>query len=284
MAKNSIDVYGAKGKGNALDFDPDTLVLVTELNHPLFDERVHWPVDESMVRNIMFQGVIQPIEVTKDPETGEVQVVTGRQRVKAAREANRRLIDRGDPPITVPGIVRRLGRNERASVLSAAIASENAIRQQETPLSMAAKMARQLRMRSEDDVAILFGCNVQTVRATVALLDCCEDVQKAVDTGQINVTHARTLAKLEPAEQRAKVKEVIAAGEGKQGHKRSRAQKAALTGDAAPRMRTRKQITVELEKATGERAEVLRWVLGLDGDAAPQAAADARQMSIDEAA
>ena len=205
MAKNSIDVYGAKGKGNALDFDPDKLMLVTDPAHPLFDERVHWPVDESMVRNIMFQGVIQPIEVTKDPDTGEVQVVTGRQRVKAAREANRRLIDRGDPPITVPGIVRRLARNERASVLSAAIASENAIRQQETPLSMAAKMARQLRMRSEDDVAILFGCNVQTVRATVALLDCCEDVQKAVDTGQINVTHARTLGKLEPAEQRAKV-------------------------------------------------------------------------------
>ncbi|RQQ37087.1 ParB/RepB/Spo0J family partition protein [Burkholderia stagnalis] len=284
MAKNSIDVYGAKGKGNALDFDPDKLVLVTDPAHPLFDERVHWPVDESMVRNIMFQGVIQPIEVTKDPDTGEVQVVTGRQRVKAAREANRRLSDRGEPPITVPGIVRRLARNERASVLSARIASENAIRQQETPLSTAAKMARQLRMRSEDDVAILFGCNVQTVRSTVALLDCCEDVQKAVDSGQINVTHARTLAKLEPAEQRAKVKEVIAAGEGKQGHKRSRAQKAALTGDAAPRMRTRKQISAELERATGERADVLRWVLGLDGDAAPQAAVDARQMLIDEGA
>lgn len=268
MAKNSIDVYGAKGKGNALDFDPGTLVLVTDPTHPLFDERVHWPVDESMVRNIMFQGVIQPIEVTKDPDTGEVQVVTGRQRVKAAREANRRLIDRGDPPITVPGIVRRLARNERASVLSAAIASENAIRQQETPLSMAAKMARQLRMRSEDDVAILFGCNVQTVRATVALLDCCEDVQKAVDTGQINVTHARTLGKLEPAEQRAKVKVVIAAGEGKQGHERSRAQKAALTGNVAPRMRTRKQIAAELEAATGERAVALRWVLGMVDEAA----------------
>ncbi|MGU7780508.1 ParB/RepB/Spo0J family partition protein [Burkholderia sp. PU8-34] len=284
MAKNSIDVYGAKGKGNALDFDPDTLVLVTNPSHPLFDERVHWPVDENMVRNIMFHGVIQPIEVTKDPETGEVQAVTGRQRVKAAREANRRLIDRGEPPVTVPGIVRRLAKDERASVLSAAMASENAIRQQETPLSMAAKMARQLRMRSEDDVAILFGCSVQVVRATVALLDCCEDVQKAVDAGQIKVTHARTLAKLEPAEQRAKVKEVIAAGEGKQGHERSRAQKAALTGNAAPRMRTRKQIAAELEKAAGERADALRWVLGLEDATQATADVDSRQMSIDEAA
>ncbi|KVR93303.1 ParB/RepB/Spo0J family partition protein [Burkholderia vietnamiensis] len=266
MAKNSIDAYGAKGKGNVLDFDPGTLVLVTDPAHPLFDERVHWPVDENMVRNIMFQGVIQPIEVTKDPETGEVQVVTGRQRVKAAREANRRLVDRGEPPVTVPGIVRRIPRVDRASVLSAAIASENAIRQQETPLSTAAKMARQLRMRSEADVAVLFGCNVQTVRATVALLDCCEAVQKAVDAGQINVTHARKLAKLEPSEQREKVAELVEAGEGKTGHARSRAQRAVVEGDSAPRMRSRKQVETALAAATGDVAAALRWVLGLDAE------------------
>ncbi|KUZ70790.1 hypothetical protein WI36_20060 [Burkholderia ubonensis] len=263
MAKNSIDVYGAKGKGNALDFDPDKLTLVTDPNHPLFDERVHWPVQESMVLNIMFQGVIQAIEVSKDPDTGEVQVVTGRQRVKAAREANRRLVARGEPPITVPGTVRRLARNDRATVLSAAMVSENAMRQQETLLSTAAKMARQLRMRSESDVAILFGCNVQTVRATVALLDCCEDVQKAVDAGQINVTYARKLAKLTPAEQRAKARELVSAADTKQGHERARAQREVM-GDASPRMKTRKQITDELSKCAGERANALRWVLGTE--------------------
>ena len=284
MAKNSKDVYGAKGKGNVLDFDPDTLVLVTDPNHPLYDERVHWPVNESMVRNIMFQGVIQAVEVTKDPETGDVQVVTGRQRVKAAREANRRLVDRGDAPVTVPGIVRRLARESRASVYSAAIVSENAIRQQETPISTAAKMARQLRMRSEEDVAVLFGCKVETVRATVALLDCCEDVQKAVEEGQLLITHARALAKLDPAKQRSKVKEIVAAGVGKQGHQRSRAQKAALTGETVPRMRTRKQILAELEKATGDRAMALRWVLNIPTESSAADVNDPRQMTIEEAA
>lgn len=262
MAKNSIDAYGAEGKSNVLFFDPEKLTLVADPTHFLYDERVHWPVDESMVRNIMFQGVLQAIEVTKDPETGEVLVVTGRQRVKNAREANRRLLERGDAPLQVPATVRRLDRRDRETVLSAAVASENAIRQQETPLTTAAKMARQLQRSSEETVAILFGCNVQTVRSTVALLDCCDAVQKAVEAGKINVTHARKLAKLEPAEQRAKVAELVQAGEGKAGHERSRAQRAVIDGNK-PRMKSRVQVEKALGEATGERAAALRWVLGL---------------------
>ncbi|KIP14677.1 parB-like nuclease domain protein [Burkholderia sp. MSHR3999] len=267
MAKNSIDAYGAKGKSNTLFFDPDDLTLVQDPAHPLYDERVHWPVDENMVRNIMFQGVLQAIEVNKNPETGEIEVVMGRQRVKAAREANKRLREQGREPVHVPANVRKVTRAQRALDLSAAVASENAIRQQETPLTTAAKMARQLKMRSEDDVAILFGCNVQTVRATVALLDCCEAVQKAVDAGQINVTHARKLAKLEPSEQREKVRELVAAGEGKTGHARSRAQRAVVESGTS-RMRTRKEIAAELAGASGDRAAALRWVLGVDENSA----------------
>ncbi|KVN92580.1 ParB/RepB/Spo0J family partition protein [Burkholderia ubonensis] len=266
MAKNSIDVYGAKGKTNTLSFDPDDLKLVTDPTHPLFDERVNWPVDENMVRNIMFQGVLQAIEVSKNPETGEIEVVTGRQRVKATREANRRLREQGRDPIYVPANVRKVTLGRRALDLSAAMASENAIRQQETPLTTAAKMARQIQMgRSEEEVGILFGCDPRTVRSTLALLDCCEDVQKAVESGQIKVTDARKLAKVSPIEQRAKVRELVAVGAGKTGHARARAQRAAMDG-AAPRMRSRTQVTKELESSVGERAAALLWVLGLDAE------------------
>ncbi|WP_321782362.1 hypothetical protein [Burkholderia pyrrocinia] len=285
MAKNSIDVYGAKGKGNTLQFDPEDLTLVVDPMHPLYDERVHMPIDENMVRNIMFHKMIlQPIEVSKNPETGEIEVVTGRQRVKNAREANRRFRDQGLPPVFVPAFVRKLPREQRASVLSAATASENAIRQQETPMTTAAKMARQANMgRNEDDIAAIFGCNVATVRSTLALLDCCEAVQKAVDSGDILVTHARALAKVPPAEQRAKVRELKEAGAGKKGHARSRAQRAVMDSGAA-RMRSKAEIRAELEKAAGERADALRWVLGLDGQPPGQQAADSRQMHIEDAA
>lgn len=263
MAKNSIDAYGASGKSNVLYFDPDVLTLVEDQGHPLYDSRVHLPLDENMVRNIMFQGVLQPIEVNKNPETGDVEVVIGRQRVKNCREANRRLRERGEEPRLVPAIVRKVTARDRALVLSAATASENAIRQQETPITRAEKMAKQLSLgRSEEDIAILFGVGVPTVRDSLKLLDCCAAVQDAVESGQIKVNHAKQLAALKPDEQRAKVKELIAAGVGTTGHARSRAQRAVIDGDK-PRMKTRKEIAAELETATGERAAALRWVLGL---------------------
>lgn len=37
-------------------------------------------------------------------------------------------------------------------------------------------------------------------------------------------------------------------------------------GHAVPRMKTRKQITAELQNITGERAAALRWVLSFESD------------------
>lgn len=125
----------------------------------------------------------------------------------------------------VPANVRKVARAQRALDLSTATASENALRQQETYMTTAVKMARQANMGcSEDDIAIIFGCNVATVRSTLALFDYCEAVQNAVDSGETLVTHARALAKVSPAEQRAKMRELKEAGARQKGHERSRAQ------------------------------------------------------------
>lgn len=88
MAKKSKDVYGADGQSNLLNFDPTKLVLVTDTTSPLYAPRVHLLVDEALARNIDYQGVLEPIAASKNPETGETEVVFGRQRVKAARLAN----------------------------------------------------------------------------------------------------------------------------------------------------------------------------------------------------
>ena len=137
---------------------------------------------------------------------------------------------------------------------------------------------------TEETVATMFGVEVPTVRQQLKLLDCTAAVRDALEADQITVSNALKLAKLTPDQQRQKVQAVIAAADGKEGHAKSRAQKAVLTGDAAPRMRTRKQIAAELEKATGERADVLRWVLGIDAAAPATHPADPRQISIDGAA
>lgn len=53
MAKDSKLVYGASGKTNVLTFEPENLHLVTDKTHPLYDERIHLPISEAMVLNIM---------------------------------------------------------------------------------------------------------------------------------------------------------------------------------------------------------------------------------------
>jgi len=260
MAKNSIDAYGASGKTNLLFFEPEALTLVTDESSPLYDPRVHLPVDEDLARNIDYQGVLEPVLIQKNPETGNVEVIAGRQRVKAAKLANEWRRSRGVAPVHVAAYVYKGDRRNALDV----IVSENEVRQADTPLGRAEKMRRLMAIgRGEKEIAVVFGCKPATVRNTLALLECCADVQKAVESGQIGVTHAKSLAALHPAEQRSKVAELVAAGDGTTPHERARKQREVLN-DGKPRMKTRRQILAELEAdPTGERGKALRWVLRL---------------------
>ena len=284
MAKSSVEAYGAKSKVTALAMDPNDLELVVDPSHPLYDRRVHQEPNPKTVLNYRAIGVREPVLFYKDPETGKNLVIDGRGRVINARELNRQLVAAGEPPITIPAIPQKV-INDGGKSFTAVMVSANEIRHEDSPINRAEKMARMLDVgHTEETVAIHFGVEVPTVRQQLKLLDCTAAVRDALEADQITVSNALKLAKLPPEQQREKVKAVIAAADGKEGHERSRAQKAALTGDAAPRMRSRKQIAAELEKAEGERAEALRWVLNLDGNAPAVAADDPRQLSIDEAA
>lgn len=258
MAKNSIDAYGASGKTNVLTFEPERLHLVTDKAHPLYDERIHLPLDEAMVLNIMDQGVLEPIIVWKDPETGLSCVVDGRQRVRHTLEANTRLAREGKAPLLVPAVTKR----GSAVRMAQAMVSANEIRRADTPLGRAKKMADALgRGHDEDDLALMFGVGVQTVRATLALLDATQAVKDAVESGTVTITQARQLVDMPPEKQRETVKQLEAAAEGVTGHEKSRRQRAVL-GESKPRLKSRKEITKALESASGEYADALRWVLG----------------------
>jgi len=262
MAKNSVEVYGAEGKTNVLSFDPNVLVIVEDTQHPLYDERIHLPLDEAMVKNVMTYGVIEPVLVWKDPETAQVLVVAGRQRVRHAREANQRLSAEGRPTLLVPGIAQRGTIDQMADKAIL----ENELRRNDTPMARARKMAAYAaRGYTDNRLALIFGCSEATVHTHMILMDCTVAVQKAVDGGQINLTHAKALAKLDPAEQRAKAAELIAAGTGAKPHERARKQ-AAIVGGDAPRPRTKKEISKALDTADGEVRHALRWVLGLESE------------------
>ncbi|MGP2956190.1 ParB/RepB/Spo0J family partition protein, partial [Serratia bockelmannii] len=229
-------------------------------SHPLYDERIHLPLDESMILNIMDQGVLEPIIVWKDPETGLSCVVDGRQRVRHTVEANKRLAAAGKDMLFVPAVTKR----GSAVRMAQAMISANEIRRADTPLGRAKKMADALeRGHDEEDLSLMFGVGVQTIRATLALLDATQAVKDAVESGTVTVSQARQLANLSPEEQREKVKEVEVATAGTKGHEKSRRQRQVI-GNAKPRMKSRKEIMKTLEGASGDYAQALRWVLGDD--------------------
>lgn len=243
-SKNSKDVYGAVGRSNVLMFDPKALVIVTDPKHPLYDERHALPVSEPMVLNIMHQGVIEPVVITKDPETGQVLVVDGRQRVKCAIEANRRLKAKGCEPVQVMGVPRR----GDGAALAGVMVSTNEIRQDDTPMNRAKKMARLIEMgRTEADLALLFGCSGATVKNCLALLDCSAPVRKAVETGALPVTAAYKMSKLDPEVQKTTLDSMLTAA-GDEKSKRKRGKKMREASGNTPSMRGKRDVLAFLAK------------------------------------
>jgi ParB family transcriptional regulator, chromosome partitioning protein len=280
MAKNSIETYGAEGKTNLLSFDPDTLELVTDEKHRLYDPRVHLPLSEEMVASIMFKGVTTPIVVWKDPETGKTCVVAGRQRVKNAREANKRLRKKGEE---IKLVLARIERGTPESLMSV-MAIEN-FHQALSPVEKA-KLAQRLLESgyTEDQIPTLLHCSSATVKNLLALLDCSAAVRNAVEKGEIGSTHAVKLSKLGPAEQKERLEELrktAPKGEGRKRRSKAAAKKAreVVSGKKEAPDGLRAENIVENVKRELEEKDVadagssaltrgailaLQWVLGDD--------------------
>jgi ParB family transcriptional regulator, chromosome partitioning protein len=232
MPKASRDSLNAKGKRDAYMFDPEDLVLVTDEKSPLYDERIDLPVEEALVLNIMFvpaggtipQGVLEPINAMRNTETGKVEVIDGRQRVKAAREANKRLKKQGLEPIWVPAMLKKTTGHGAMGMLI----SSNELRRDDTPLGRAKKMQRYIDLgRDASEIATLFGISAASVKNSLSLLDAPAAVRNAVETGKISTSDGYKLARLEPAEAKEKVEELIEQAPRTPGKKRSKNAKKA---------------------------------------------------------
>jgi ParB family transcriptional regulator, chromosome partitioning protein len=269
MGSDAIRHYGAKGRQDVLMFDPDDLILVTDKSHPLYDERVHDPVDENMVKNVMVHGIIEPVIVRRNGEKNDVpqvEIVAGRQRVKWARAANKLLAKEGKQLIRVPATTRRGDGGDLMGVMI----TENEGRHGDGPLVRAAKLQRFINMgRTEEDAALMFCKSVAAVRDLLALLDCDATVQKAVEQGTIGATlAARQLSRLPRDEQKAELQRMIASG-ATRGNAAQEHVRAARNGSAppAPKKRMRSRPTIEkwlrlLKKVDRSDAAVARAVLG----------------------
>jgi ParB family chromosome partitioning protein len=278
MAKLHPDLNAMRS--DAFTLEPERITLVTDPDHPLYDPRVLDDPDESMVRNIMVYGVIEPVVIRNNGET--VEVIDGRGRVKAALEANRRLTAEGKQPIRVPAILRRGPDADMFGVL----VSANECRREDNPLLKSVKAQRLIDMgKSVEEVAVAFGVRRQSVESWLSLGDVAQPVLDAVEAGDISATAAAQLSGLAREEQ-VKTFETMKAEGGKLTV--DRAKKAAREGDTAPKtpkskMRSRREIddvmyyihnnicASPLRRPSGFRLEyekgfcnALRWVLEME--------------------
>lgn len=258
---------------NMFGMNPDDLVIIgldtdhEEGEHPLWDERINLPLDESLIRNITVFGVIKPVIVRKNGKVPEV--VDGRRRVRAAREALKRQRESGQVELVVPVIAQR---GEDLSTFGVMVLA-NEFRVDDGMLGKARKLAHLLRMgASTADAAITFGVTEASIRNWTKLLDCDPQILEAVDNDQLPASAAADLAVLPREEQVKKLEELQAeAGPGNkvttrqtQRVKRSATSKPGTKVHSAPRKPVLKAL---VEKSTTARVPdvlvaAVRWFLG----------------------
>jgi len=178
--------------------------------HFLYDERVELPLSEEFVLNVMSLGVKKNIIITKIGEQG--YVIDGRQRVRAAREANKRLAKLGEPLLRVPGVQQK---GEEPLLMTIGV-STNEFNMEDTPLAKARK-AQRLRDRGLDDeeIATAFGVTTKAIGNWEKLLGLAPPVKKAVASGKVSASAAAQLHDLPAAEQKAQLDDLVSKGNGK---------------------------------------------------------------------
>lgn len=204
-----------EGRGNTFRVWPEHLQIVgldtkDGPEHPLWDERIKMPIDESMVLSIMAHGVLQTVKVAV--YDGVPVVIDGRQRVRAARLANERLKASGEPLVSVR-VEGENGKKISEERLATAMVALNEIRRPDDVLVKASKAERMFaRGLTIPQIALAFGVTAQCVRDWQQLAALAPAVRKAVRDGLISAHAAAALADLPTEEQVAKLEEILASG------------------------------------------------------------------------
>lgn len=189
--------------------NPSLLKIVTDPAHHLFDERHDLPVSRSLVESIKTNGFDENkiIVVEKDPVTGDLNIVSGRQRVKAAERANEELTKAVLSTVEVPYLivtgsnidqVRRLIReNEMGQVDSVVVKAQKAVRLMK--MIKAEQIAKGIKEKDADkearaSAAVDFGVDARTITRWEAVLTLPKPILRAIDDGKIGTMTAERMA------------------------------------------------------------------------------------------
>lgn len=156
----NVKKIGGVGRSDLVWFEPEDLVIPDDPAHPLYDERATLEPSRALIDNIKTYGIIQPVVVRFNPAIDKTEIISGRQRVKAARIAKSEQAKAGEVTVRVPAIIKK--HEDRQSV--GIMVSENEQRRADTVVTKARKAARMVDMGcSVSDIATAFGVSMKTV-------------------------------------------------------------------------------------------------------------------------
>lgn len=250
--------FGAKSRGQTFMYDPSDLTIVRDKAHPLYDPRVDLPIDEDIVESIIERGVLVPILVRKNGEAkGKpvIEVMDGRQRVKCALAANKKLVAAGKEPVRIPAIMRR----EDADSAETTMIITNEYRTDDDPMVKAAKLQRYMQHgHTEAEARKAFKLRSGELTELLALIDAAPAVKAAVSEGKVSKALVRDLVKLPEAKQT----EVVAAvRDNKEGAKkaRDRVQKELVAAGNVPKAPKPKPKTAASASAANPQDIAAAW-------------------------
>jgi len=259
--------------------DPDELTLIgldtkDGPEHPLYDPRVHNEPPEWMIISVMDDGILENVEVRKvivNKGKERYEIVIGRKRVRAAREANKRLAKKGSElRVLVPTM---LAKDDDLALFSHMVI-ENELREGTDVLQKAELAARMRRMGADDEmIAKKFGVTPQTARNWDNVNSLCKEVKTSIRKGEISAHAAAKLSDFSSEEQVKQLKELKteakASGQNKVTNKRAQTASKKAKNDhdtlEAPGKRLVKKV-IGLKEAqdtlSDEFIRGVRWVIG----------------------
>lgn len=193
-----------------LDPDPKLGRPHREGEHPFWQARALEPPDEKLVMSIMFRGVIDPILVDRDDETGRAECADGRRRLVAARRANTLLTQRGEDSIEVLCVPSREGRVFDAVSALETMALGNLHRKEVGPLENA-RIAHEMLKRhvAKERVAAHFEITTDHLESVWMPMHLAPpEIKKLVLDRAITLAEGAMLVKMKPSDREAAVSRV----------------------------------------------------------------------------
>ncbi len=178
---------------------------------PAYNPRNKQPVDMGLVDSIMRIGILEPIGVIKGADDN-LRVIFGNQRVRAAREANKRLAEMGRDLVEVPCLSPLRGYS--VDELSEAAVAENEHRKESNALVKCEMAGVHLKRKNGNiaEAAKAFNLGEQQFKNLLLLKESAAEVKAAVLSGKLSSTAAIEIASLSHDKQIAALTTVVAAG------------------------------------------------------------------------